>query len=464
MHKGDLKALVGHLNRHLVTTYAACGDVVRNVMVSSAPVAGRDTARLESLGRALSNQFRPQSESYWELWVDGERAVSSGPAPAAGDADEPIYGDTYLPRKFKIGIAAPGDNSIDVYSQDLGLVPVDGPDGTPGVVVLAGGGLGMSHNDDSTFPRLADPLAWVPDDEVGEVAEAIVTTFRDFGNRDDRKHARLKYVLEERGVEWLRSEVEARIGRPLAAPVPVPHWNGASDYHGWHRQDADTLFYGIPVPSGRLKDNGRVQRRSAVAELLRIGLAAEVRITPRQDVLLCGIRREDKAAVEAVLASHGVPPVDQLSLSVRSSIACPALPTCGQALGEAERGLPDLADTRDSLLSERGMSAVRIETRLTGCPNGCARPYVAELGIVARTKTDYDIWVGGDPSGTRLAKVVAQGVPFVKLRHALAPMFDHFESTRIQGESFGDWTNRMGVARTSASIPMVGKRQKAIDA
>lgn len=462
VHKGDLKSLVGRLNKHFVTTYAACGDVVRNVMVSSAPVAGRDTERLESIGRTLANRFRPEAESYWELWVDGERAVSAGPAPRSEDEIEPIYGASYLPRKFKIGVAAPGDNSIDVYTQDLGFIPVEDADGVAGLVVLAGGGLGMSHNDATTFPRLAEPLAWVPDAEVGEVAEAVVTIFRDFGDREDRKHARLKYLVEERGISWLRTEIESRIGRRLLPPLAIPAWNGASDFHGWHRQDDNRRFYGIPVPSGRLVNNGSVHRRSAVAAVLAAGLANEVRITPRQDILLCGIAAADRAAVEAVLGEHGVPRLDQLSLSTRSSIACPALPTCSQALGEAERVLPQLADTLDSLLFERGMSDVRIETRMTGCPNGCARPYVAELGVVARSKTDYDIWVGGSPSGSRLAQVVAEGVPFVKLRHALVPLFDSYEATRTEGEAFGDWAYRVGRDQLASLVPIVGKRQKSV--
>jgi sulfite reductase (ferredoxin) len=455
VHKGDLRDLVGELNRSLVSTYAACGDVVRNVMAATAPVAGRDHERLASLARALAGRFRPRSTAYWELWVDGERVVTAGP-PA--DTVEPIYGDTYLPRKFKVGVAWPGDNSIDVYSQDVGIVPVDGADGEEGAVILVGGGLGRSHNDDSTFPRLADPLAWVPDGEVADVVEAVVTAFRDHGNRQDRSHARLKYVLEDRGLPWFRAEVERRLGRTLPAPLPLPAW-GSEDHLGWHLQDDGRWLLGLPVPTGRLADRPGLQRRRAVRAILDEGLADEVRITPRQDALLCGVTGADRRRVEQVLADHGVPTVDQLSLTVRSSMACPALPTCGQALGEAERVLPEITDLLDGLLEARRLHQVRVETRVTGCPNGCARPYVAELGIVARSKTAYDIWVGGDRAGTRLARPLVEGVPLPKLGDVLGPLLDRFALERRPDETFGDWGHRTDRAELASSLPSFERRQ-----
>ncbi len=462
VHKGDLKRLVSSLNRGLVTTYAACGDVVRNVMVTSAPERGRNPARLDSLARALSNRFRPQSSAYWELWLDGERTVTSGPSSL--DATRPaveaetIYGDTYLPRKFKVGIAWAGDNSIDVYSHDVGLVLTPGIDGSDGAIVLAGGGLGRSHTDASTFPRLAEPLAWVPDAEVPDVVEAIVTTFRDFGDREDRSHARLKYLVEERGIGWLRGEVERRLDHPLADPVPVPAWGGARDHLGWHRQDDDDRWYlGVPIPTGRLEDAVDVRRRTAVRTILERH-ADEIRLTPHQDLLLCNISTSDKGEVERILAEHGVPQARHLPLTVLSSMACPALPTCGQALGEAERVLPELTDLVDRLLTERHLADVRIETRMTGCPNGCARPYVAELGIVARTKTAYDVFVGGDPAGTRLATLLIESVPFTRIGDVLALLFDRFGRQRAAGEGFGDWAQRLGIAALGEGLPSFERR------
>jgi sulfite reductase (ferredoxin) len=454
VHKGELRDLVGALNRALVTTYAACGDVSRNVMAATAPVAGRDHERLESLARALAGRFRPRSSAYWELWVDGERVVSAGP-PA--QEVEPIYGQTYLPRKFKIGIAWPGDNSVDVYSQDVGIIPVDGPGGEPGAVILVGGGLGRTHNAPETFPRLADPLVWVPDAEIGDVVEAVITTFRDHGNRADRSRARLKYVLAERGVAWFRAEIERRVGHALADPLPVPGWD-VTDHLGWHLQSDGRWFLGLPVPAGRVADGGSVRRRSALRAVLDGGLADEIRITPRQDALLCGVRGRDRAAVERIMADHGVPLVEQLTLAVRSSLACPALPTCGLALGEAERALPEITDVLDAVLAQRGLDDVRVETRVTGCPNGCARPYVAELGIVARTKTAYDLWIGGDAAGTRLARPVAESVPLRRLGDVLGPLFDRFAAERDDDEAFGQWADRTDLADLAASLPSFDRR------
>lgn len=459
VHKGDLPTLVSSLNRGLVTTYAACGDVVRNVMVTSAPAAGRDLGRLDSLARSLAARLKPQSSAYWELWVDGERAASLSARSAPGDGEsEPIYGDTYLPRKFKLGIAWPGDNSIDVFSHDVGIVLVPDAAGRPGAVVLAGGGLGRSHTDATTFPRLADPLAWVPDGEIGDVVEAIVTVFRDEGDREDRSHARLKYLIAERGIGWLRTEIEVRLGRRLADPIELPPWGGARDHLGWHRQDDDRWYLGLPVPTGRLEDTEQIRRRAAVRSVLERH-SDEIRITPHQDILICNVDSTDKRAVEAVLAAHGVPLARHLPLTVLSSMACPALPTCGQALGEAERVLPDLTDLLDRLLTERGLADVRIETRMTGCPNGCARPYVAELGIVGRTKTAYDVFVGGDPTGTRLAELLTESVPFTKLGDALGPLLDRFGQERIADEAFGDWAHRIGTSALGRDLPEFGGRR-----
>ncbi len=461
VYKSDLKSLVAGLSRSLVSTYAACGDVVRNVMATSAPYRERDHERLQSLARTLDARFTPTSGAYWELWLDGEKAVSSVSAPTT-EVVEPIYGDTYLPRKFKIGLALPGDNSIDIYSQDVGIVPVANADGEDGAVVLAGGGLGRSHNDPTTFPRLAEPLAWVPEHQLGNVVEAIVTTFRDHGNRDDRKHARLKYVVAAQGIGWLRAEIEERVGYALADPIALPAWDAPRKHLGWHQQSdgpegEPRWFIGVPVPGGRLRDavaaDGRATSRRTAVRLVLEQYADEIRLTPHQDLLLCGIRGEHRSAVEEVLRSHGVPTVDQLSLQAVSSMACPALPTCGQALGEAERVLPEIVELLDGLLLARGLDDVRIETRMTGCPNGCSRPYVAELGIVGRTKTRYDIWLGGDPAGTRLAISAVEGVPLRKLDAVLGPILDHYRSTRFVGEAFGDWCHRLGVDAVCEDAP-----------
>jgi sulfite reductase (ferredoxin) len=329
--------------------------------------------------------------------------------------------------------------------------------------VLAGGGLGRSHTDPTTFPRLAEPLAWVPDERLPDVVEAIVTVFRDEGNRSDRSHARLKYLVEERGIGWLRSQVEQRLGTALAEPVAVPAWRGPRDHLGWHRQnEPDRWYLGVPVPTGRLEDTAFAARRTAVRTVLE-RYADEIRLTPHQDLLLCNIATADRDAVEAIFAECAVPLARHLPLSVLSSMACPALPTCGQALGEAERVLPELTDLLDRLLTDRGLGDVRIETRMTGCPNGCARPYVAELGIVGRSKTSYDVFVGGDAAGSRLAVLLIESVPFTKLGDVLAPLLDRFGDGRLPQEGFGDWADRTGVEALRVELPDFARRRREHD-
>lgn len=451
VHKGDLQSLIQGLNESLVSTYAACGDVVRNVMASNAPAEDVDHERMKALAAGIDLRFTPQSAAYWELWIDGEKAVTVG----APEPTEPIYGATYLPRKFKIGIAWPGDNSVDVYSQDCGIVPIDRPNkvGTPvsGAMILAGGGLGRSHNNPETFPHLAQPLGWVPDDQVVDVVEAIVTTFRDHGDRENRKHARLKYLVAERGIDWLRSEVETRVGHRLEDPVELPAWRRSRAFLGWHRQPDGRWFLGVPIPGARIMDTDRATTRSALRLCLE-SYADEIRLTPHQDVLLCGIAEKDKRAVENLLTLRGVALREHLSLSVLSSMACPALPTCGQALGEAERVLPEVTELLDQLLTDRGLDDVAIETRMTGCPNGCSRPYVAELGIVGRTKTTYDLWLGGSPDGSRLAVETVEAVPLQKLGDVLGPLLDRYRKER-DGESFGDWAHAVGTEGLRIGLP-----------
>jgi sulfite reductase (ferredoxin) len=346
----------------------------------------------------------------------------------------------------------PGANSVDIYTHDAGLILTPGPDGRDGAVVVAGGGLGRSHRNDDTFPRLADQLGWVPNEQILDVLEAIVTTFRDYGDRSNRKRARLKYVVHDRGVEWLKGEVEARSGHKLQTAPPLPAWRQARHYLGWHLQSDGRWYLGLPIPGGRLRNGPNMSSRAAIREILG-RYADEIRLTPHQDVILCGIDPTDRDAVEQVLAEHRVPMAEKLSLPVLNSMACPALPTCGQALGEAERVLPEVTDVLAQLMAAHGLADVAVETRMTGCPNGCARPYVAELGIVGKTKTTYDLWIGGDPAGSRLARQVVESVPLAQLDEALSPLLSRYSRERHPDEAFGDWADRIGVATLAADLP-----------
>jgi sulfite reductase (ferredoxin) len=457
VHKRELHELVSGINASLLTTLAACGDVVRNVMACPLPHPERRTI-VEPLVAQIVARFRPQAETYWELWVDGDKAVTAEPGAANSprtarttaldpvDDVEPIYGKAYLPRKFKIAVGWPGDNCVDIYTNDVGIVPTlsEGTSGElTGFMVFAGGGMGMSHSrPEDTYPLLAHPVGWVPasgpDDlsAVVDVAEAIVTTQRDHGNREDRQRARLKYLLEAKGVDWLRDQIEARTGRPLAAPVELPDWT-VQTHHGWHGHDItgdETSVLGLPVQSGKVAGGLRV----ALKRLINDKAVRELRVTARQDLLLLGVT--DRAAVEAVLRGNGVALASDQAAVRNISIACPALPTCSKALGEAERVLPDVVERLEKELADAGVPELPLALNMSGCPNGCSRPYAAELGIVGRTKKNYDVFVGGSPAGDRLARLLRADVPLDDVPALVRPLIDRYaQSGTSDAQRFGDW-------------------------
>jgi len=382
VQKQDLHALVGTLNRNLLTTLAACGDVVRNVTCCPAPAGDARAEHLQRFARSLSAGLKPATTAYYEIWLDGEKAAAAVPA---GETEEPLYGPTYLPRKFKIGLTPPGDNCIDVYSNDVGLVPFYGESGLEDFTVLAGGGLGMSPGAKYTHPRLATPVFSVAPDRLEEMVRAIITIHRDYGNRANRKLARLKYLLDEWGVERFQTEVESRLGRKLAPPRQL-EWRSGHDHFGWHEEEGGRFYLGIPVLSGRVADTPALSLRTAlreIAERFRTG----IRFTPQQNILLTGIGPEDRAAIGEALARHGVVLAEALPPVLRHSMSCPALPTCGQAVTEAERVQPGLLDDILLELATAGLDDAVISVRTTGCANGCARPYTAEIGIVGQSVT-----------------------------------------------------------------------------
>ena len=449
VHKGELHELVNGINSCLLTTIAACGDVVRNVMACPLPHPERRAVQ-DPLVEQIVRRFRPRTPSYWELWVDGERAVTAEPPPALDPIDdvEPIYGNVYLPRKFKIAVGWPGDNCVDIYTNDVGVVPTlsEGLTGdVTGYVVLAGGGMGMSHSrPDDTYPLLAQPVGWVPPEDVVDVIEAIITTQRDYGNREDRSRARLKYLVEERGIEWLREQVVARTGRPLEPAPDLPAWE-VRTHHGWHEFDG-TSALGLPVQSGKVQGGLRVALRRLIAD----GTVTELRVTPRQDLLLLGV--SDRVAVENTLRANGVALASDQSPVKNFAMACPALPTCSKALGEAERVLPDVVDELEKVLADTGNEGLAIRINMSGCPNGCTRPYNAELSIVGRTKKNYDVFVGGSPAGDRLARRLRDDVPLTDVPALLAPLLARYGDSG-QHVAFGDWVVEQGWDELQALLP-----------
>ncbi len=435
VEKADLRRLMATLNAGLLTTLAACGDVVRNVICCPAPWQGGRRNELEGVVRSLARRFKPQTRAYYEIWIAGEKAA----AAESAEEVEPLYGAAYLPRKFKIGFALPEDNCIDVYTNDVGIVPVYAEERLAAFTILAGGGLGMSAGVKATHPRLADPLTTVAPEELERVVEAIVTVHRDYGNRANRKLARLKYLIEEWGLERFRAEVEARVGSKLDAPRPL-EWTSGQDHLGWHPQGDGSYFLGIRVESGRVR--GAV--RDCLRELARLG-GVGIRLSAQQNVLVAGVGADARGEAEAVLRAHGIALPAALPTVTREAMACPALPTCGLAITEAERVLPELAAEIQARLAAAGLAREPVTVRVTGCPNGCARPYTAEIGIVGQSVNLYGVYLGGSHLGTRLGFLFAANVPQGRIGATLEPVFELFRASRAPGERFGDFCDRIGV-------------------
>jgi len=438
VRKTDLRPLLSALNETGLSTLGGCGDVVRNVVCCPAP--GPLWDQLYGYVRALSQRFRPQTRAYEELWLDQAPAAGQPAAEQPAAEYEQLYGAAYLPRKFKIGIAAAGDNCIDVYTNDMGIVPIYGGRGLEGFTLLAGGGLGMSPGVRATRPRLADPLCTVEPAQLEQVVEAIVRIHRDCGNRADRRLARLKYLVADWGIDRFKQELEERLGRTLPPPKPLS-WVRADDHLGWHFQTGDLRFMGIRMLSGQVEDHDGAQLRTglrAAVERFRPG----VRLTPQQNILLTGLRGADRAPLEALLRCYGIQPAEQLPPVVRHALACPALPACGLAITEAERVLPAVLREIQAELDDLGLGRQPLRVRVAGCANSCARPNTAEIGLVCQSLDLYGIYLGGSPMGTRLGFLFAKTVPRTAISSRLRPVFQLYRESRQEGEAFGDFCHR----------------------
>ncbi len=453
VYKQDLHELIRTLNESGILTLAACGDVVRNTTACPAPLPGRARAELAAWAQHVHLHFKPRTRAYYAIWLDGEQAVTAEapePGPAETPEEEPFYGQTYLPRKFKIGFSAPGDNCTDVLINDCAVIPVLDGDHIRAFTIYIGGGLGKSHTKPGTYPRLATPLTTVPPEQLIATIEAVIALHRDYGDRTNREHARLKYVVDDLGDAEVRRIIAATLGHDLAEPEPVD-LTESHDHLGWHLQHDGRWFLGVKVASGRIADKGDTRVRSGIRAVVeRFG--ATVRFTAREDVLLCDVDATDRPGVDALLAEHGVRTVADWHPVAIGSFACPALPTCGLALTESERALPALLDELHTALDDLGLGDVETHVRMTGCPNGCARPYSTELAFVGRGKDRYDIHLGGDKSGTRLNEIFCENVPRASLVAVLTPVFARFASERAEGEELGVWAHRIGVAALRADL------------
>ncbi|MEO8620867.1 MAG: NADPH-dependent assimilatory sulfite reductase hemoprotein subunit [bacterium] len=432
--KGDLKPLLVEINKALLTTIAACGDVSRNVMASPAPIDDEVHRAVQATARELADVLQPRTRAYYEIWLDGERVTDSRD-------DEPVYGDAYLPRKFKAGVAIDSDNSVDIYSYDCGLVAITSEGRVLGYNLLVGGGLGMTHNKASTFARLATTLAFVEPANAVAAVRAVVELYRDEGNRSDRRHSRLKYLVERWGAERFLEELRQRVPFTLHAPsvVPAPQQH---DFLGVHPQGDGRFFAGVFVQSGRVADRDGERTRTALREIVAT-LRPGVRLTPMQSVLFTDLTESDVPTLRRILAAHGVRGDGELSNVVRYSMACPAMPTCGLALAESERALPGVLELLERELEQLNVSSVPLTVRMTGCPNGCARPYNADIGLVGRRPGVYHVFVGGGLRGDRLADLFAGDVKVDQIIPTLRPLLERFASERYVDEGLGDYYQRV---------------------
>jgi len=432
--KSNLKRTMREIDAALLDTIAACGDVNRNVLSSSNPYQSGAHAAAYELARDLSEHLLPKTGAWREIWLDGEKVV--------GGEDEPVYGKTYLPRKFKIVVAVPPTNDVDVFAHDLGFIAIRSDAGLlQGWNVTVGGGMGATHGEPETFPRIADVMMFCPPEHAVAVAEAVMTVQRDWGDRTNRKAARLKYTIERHGLAAFRAEVERRVGRSFAKPRRFT-FTSNGDRYGWTQGEDGRHHLTLFIQNGRIRDiPGGAQMLTGLRRIAEIH-DGQFRLTANQNVLIANVSEEKRAAIEALVTAHGL---DAAAGALRrNSMACVALPTCGLAVAESERYLPGLITELEASLARHGLAEDEITIRMTGCPNGCARPYIAEIGLVGRGPERYNLFLGAAFDGSRLGRLYEQDVPAGEIKARLDPIFAAYKAGRREGEHFGDFTIRAG--------------------
>lgn len=437
--KKQLKQTVAAINVAMIDTLAACGDVNRNVMAPPLPALSSLHRVVQRCAESLSAHLTPTTTAYHEIWLDGEKLGSAQPAV------EPIYGDTYLPRKFKAAFAVPPQNDVDVFAQDLGFIAIVEHGKLAGFNITVGGGMGMSHGETATYPRLGDVLGFCSPGQVNAVAEAVVTTQRDFGDRTNRKHARLKYTIDDRGLDWFRQQVEQRLGARLERPRTFA-FVGNGDTYGWRQDDAGNWNYTLFVQNGRVIDSGDRRLLTGLREIAEQH-NGEFRLTPNQNLIISNVANDDKAAIDDMLRVNGIDNSAHATPLRLHSMACVAFPTCGLAMAESERYLPSLVDRLDELLAANGLQEEAITIRMTGCPNGCARPYLAEIGLVGKGPRRYNLYLGAGFAGERLNCLYRENIDEAAIIEALTPLFENYARRRKPGERFGDFLVRTNVVR-----------------
>jgi sulfite reductase (NADPH) hemoprotein beta-component len=448
--KANLRALVKGINESLLSTISACGDVSRNVLAPPTPAYTPAREQVYADCLRIANALKPQTKAYHAIWIDGVQLNLDDPANK--DFVDPLYGKSYLPRKFKVAFAIPPVNDLDIFTNDVGLVAIIENDRPIGYNIAVGGGMGRSHGNTATYPRLADVMGFCPSEKLLDVVKAVLTIHRDYGDRTDRKHARLKYVVEERGVDWTRAEIEKRAGFKLQ-PARDFKFTSTGDLYGWHQAADKKWFLTVFVETGRVKDTEGHLLKTALRRISEKFPKIEFRLSANQNVILANITEEDRNGINDLLTEHGVKTgIAQTTPLHAAAMACPALPTCGLALAESERMLPGLVDRIEKLCAETGLAGEEIIIRSTGCPNGCSRPYTAEIAFVGKAPGRYQVWLGGSANGMRLNRLWKDVVKEADVENEFRPLLSRYASERNNGERFGDFCERVILKETPAGV------------
>ena len=435
--KWNMKKQIQEINNALFDSLAACGDVNRNVMCNANPEQSDIHAEVFDWSAKLSDYLLPKTTAYHEIWLDGEKVIDS-----EEQEEEPMYGALYLPRKFKIGIAVPPLNDIDVYSQDLGYIAILENDQLVGFNVSVGGGMGMTHGDNETYPQLGKVIGFVTPDQILEVAEKTITIQRDYGNRSERKNARFKYTIDARGLDWFVDELHTRLGWKLE-PARAYHFDHNGDRYGWVKGSKGKWHFTLFIQSGRIKDLEDYQLMTGLREIAKIH-SGEFRLTPNQNLVISNVTDENKSNVEALIKQYGLTDGSHYSALRRSSMACVAFPTCGLAMAEAERYLPSLLDKLEVIVDEAGLRDQEILIRMSGCPNGCSRPALGEIGFIGKGPGKYNLYLGAGFAGERLNKMYRENIGEEEILQVLRPILFQYAKERNEGEHFGDFVVRAG--------------------
>lgn len=439
--KTELKTTMQAINAALIDTIAACGDVNRNVLASANPVETRAHPVVYQWAKTLSEHLLPQSRAYHEIWLDGEKVV--------GEEVEPLYGPTYLPRKFKAAIVVPPVNDVDVFAHDLGFIAIVENGELQGFNLTIGGGMGATHGDAETHPRLADVVGFLRPEQLLQVAEAVLTTQRDFGNRAVRKRARLKYTIEDRGLDWFVSEVTRRVGFALEPARPF-EFTTTGDRFGWTEGHDGRWHLTLRIEAGRIADNELGPRLTGLREIAKLH-RGDFRLTPNQNLTIANVAPSERTFIDALVVRYGLNRHERATPVARDALACVALPTCALAMAEAERYLPRLVGLVDARLAAHGLAGAPLVLRITGCPNGCARPYLAEVALVGKAPGRYNLYFGGDGRGQRLNMLYLENIDEPAIVAALDAAFARYAAERTAGERFGDFAWRAGLVGAQAA-------------